>query len=336
MSTKAKSTPVSSKASKTLKGQSKGKKINPKPLCNLCGSPFEDEEETLHCEGDCGQIYHRYCAGISKAYYTQLCDKATPFVCLVCSQQMNIIVVQTLQKEIASLKKEIADLKDAVDAVGKNLSLPGPIDCKCKCKEAIDSIQGEMGQLHSVVENQHSLYADIVKKSGKNQQNPGKTPSKTPKTPKVVVVGSRKIWGTRRSTTTSEICDSIKSISDVDVNAFSVKRKYKTIKSSQISKWWFVVRGDESKLKILEDNWLLIDQQARWKLEPLYRFSDPLDKALGTQAQDDNENPSLDPPEDQVQDVTDQGSQAQSSNVDQSLEPTEDENNSQPPFLGQT
>ena len=57
MSTKAKSTPVSSKASKTLKGQSKGKKINPKPLCNLCGSPFEDEEETLHCEGDCGQIY---------------------------------------------------------------------------------------------------------------------------------------------------------------------------------------------------------------------------------------------------------------------------------------
>ncbi len=83
MSTKAKSTPVSSKASKTLKGQSKGKKINPKPLCNLCGSPFEDEEETLHCEGDCGQIYHRYCAGISKAYYSQLCDKATPFVCLV-------------------------------------------------------------------------------------------------------------------------------------------------------------------------------------------------------------------------------------------------------------
>ena len=176
MSTKAKSTPVSSKASKTLKGQSKGKKISPKPLCNLCGSPFEDEEETLHCEGDCGQIYHRYCAGISKAYYTQLCDKATPFVCLVCSQQMNIIVVQTLQKEIASLKKEIADLKDAVDAVGKNLSLPGPIDCKCKCKEAIDSIQGEMGQFHSVVENQHSLYADIVKKVARTSKTPEKLP----------------------------------------------------------------------------------------------------------------------------------------------------------------
>ncbi len=94
-----------------------------------------------------------------------------------------------------------------------------------------------------------------------------------------------------------------------------------------------VVRGDESKLKILEDNWLLIDQQARWKLEPLYRFSDPLDKALGTQAHDDNVDPSLDLPEDQVHDVTDQDSQDQSSNVDQS---TEDQNNSQPPFLGQT
>ncbi len=37
-------------------------------------------------------------------------------------------------------------------------------------------------------------------KSGKNQNQ-----HKTPKTPKVIVVGSRKIWGTRRSTTTSEI-----------------------------------------------------------------------------------------------------------------------------------
>ncbi len=34
--------------------------------------------------------------------------------------------------------------------------------------------------------------------------------------------------------------------------------------------------------------------------------------------------------------VTNRTAQAQSSNVDQSLEPTEDQNNSQPPFLGQT
>ncbi len=133
-------------------------------------------------------------------------------------------------------------------------------------------------------------------------------------------------------TTTSEISDSIKSISDVDVNAFSVKRKYKTIKSSQISKWWFVVRGDEMKLKILEDKWLLIEQ-ARWKIEPLYRFSDPPDKVFGTHAQDVNVDPSLDPPEeeDHVHNVTDQGSQAQNDNVDQSLEPTKDKNNSLPP-----
>ncbi len=76
------------------------------------------------------------------------------------------------------------------------------------------------------------------------------------------------------------------------------------------------------KLKILEDKWLLIEQ-ARWKIEPLYRFSDP----------PVNVDPSLDPPEeeDHVHDVTDQGSQAQNDNVDQSLEPTEDQNNSQPP-----
>ncbi len=98
------------KPQRPWKGQSKGKKINPKPLCmqpvwqplwGWRGNPplwrwlWSD-------------LPPRYCAGISKAYYSQLCDKATPFVCLVCSQQMNIIAVQTLQKEIASLKKEIA------------------------------------------------------------------------------------------------------------------------------------------------------------------------------------------------------------------------------------
>ena len=55
-----------------------------------------------------------------------------------------------------------------------------------------------------------------------------------------------------------------------------VKRKYKTAgdESKCIVRWWFVVRGEEETLQILQKQWSQIGAQTAWKLEPLYSYSE--------------------------------------------------------------
>ena len=55
-----------------------------------------------------------------------------------------------------------------------------------------------------------------------------------------------------------------------------VKRKYKTAgdESKRIVRWWFVVRGEEETLQILQKEWSQISAQTTWKLEPLYSYGE--------------------------------------------------------------
>ena len=43
---------------------------------------------------------------------------------------------------------------------------------------------------------------------------------------------------------------------------------------NKLSKWWFVVRGEEEVLKQLGAKWNLVEMQLDWKLEPLLKFSE--------------------------------------------------------------
>ena len=93
-------------------------------------------------------------------------------------------------------------------------------------------------------------------------------------TVKIQVAGSRKIWGTLKSTTTSAVSNAVCSLTGMNADNLIFKRKYKTNPTKNSSKWWFGIRSDEALLKDLEEKWHLIALQTNWKIEPVLRLSD--------------------------------------------------------------
>ena len=94
-----------------------------------------------------------------------------------------------------------------------------------------------------------------------------------------LVPGARKIWGTHPSATTRAVSKTISSLTKVPTDNIIIKRKYKTNQQSsggqKLSRWWFVIRGNEDTMKQLEEKWNQVSMQLDWKLEPLYSFSEP-------------------------------------------------------------
>ena len=90
---------------------------------------------------------------------------------------------------------------------------------------------------------------------------------------KIQVAGSRKIWGTLKSTTTSAVSNTVCSLTGVNADHLIFRRKYKTNPTKNPSKWWFVIRSDEVLLKDLKEKWHLIALQTNRKIEPVLCFS---------------------------------------------------------------
>ena len=80
--------------------------------CDLCCNSIQKDQDSLKCEGDCGCIVHRYCAGVTKTHYDALVKNSTPSVCQFCSLKTTNAVIRQLQTEIESLKTEVAALKE--------------------------------------------------------------------------------------------------------------------------------------------------------------------------------------------------------------------------------
>ena len=91
---------------------------------------------------------------------------------------------------------------------------------------------------------------------------------------KIQVAGSRKIWGTLKSTTTSAVSNAVCSLTGMNADNLIFKRKYKTYPTKNSSKWWFVIRSDEALLIGLEAKWHVLALQTNWKIEPVLRLSD--------------------------------------------------------------
>ena len=94
------------------------------------------------------------------------------------------------------------------------------------------------------------------------------------------VLGSRKIWGTLKSTSTQDVSNAISSLMQMPDTSLIVKRKFKIIRQNsgrnKLTRWWFVVRGNEEILKLLEEKWNPDSMQAKWKLEPVFCFADAI------------------------------------------------------------
>ena len=105
--------------------------------------------------------------------------------------------------------------------------------------------------------------------------------------PKVEVKGKRKVWGTLSTTTVAAVKNAIKVISKVE--DLEIKRKYHLKKaqkvslesdaaSIQVSKWWFVISGDESTLDQLAKNWDAVKIQSNWSLKPIFSYGNHTDQ----------------------------------------------------------
>ena len=99
--------------SKMPKAKGTASKKPAQPECDLCGDTIcSTSQDSLQCE-DCQLHMHRYCAGITRSYYHELCSKSTPFVCLVCTQRSQRVIIQQLQDEVSALRSELYKLRQA-------------------------------------------------------------------------------------------------------------------------------------------------------------------------------------------------------------------------------
>ena len=284
-----------SKSAKTPAKTPATKKGSDKETCDLCAGPFKASEEVLQCEGSCRLYMHRYCAGLARRHYMELKSSSKPFVCLVCTQQLHKAEVMALQAEVASLKNELRDLRTLASSVAAAPPNSETLAATQPNNDELRSLKEDLDQLKEVVSKS---YAEVTarghlsavtknhKRYGKGRHNQarsqrdenssGKDYSR-PTTSKERVVGARKIWGTLRTTTSNAVSSTLSKLTSKG-NQVQVKRKYKSIQSTnKTARWWFVLRGSEDMLQEIENEWDHVSAQTNWKLEPLLKFSDPVD-----------------------------------------------------------
>lgn len=90
-----------------------------------------------------------------------------------------------------------------------------------------------------------------------------------------MIIGARRIWGTMKTTTSAAVINSLKRLTNFS-DEIKVTRKYKTARDNRtvVAKWWFILRGAEERLQLLESGWESVATHTAWKLEPAYHFTD--------------------------------------------------------------
>ena len=93
---------------------------------------------------------------------------------------------------------------------------------------------------------------------------------------RVLIPDARKVWGTLRSTTSTALFNAIGRFIPTQslTSGLVIKRKYKTSQCGLVKRWWFVIRGDLSAIKMLEQQWMNISTHTGWKLENMYCYED--------------------------------------------------------------
>lgn len=252
-------------------------------ICDLCDGPFKATEQVLHCEGSCDKFFHRYCAGISKGHYQDLLTSSTPFVCLVCTQQLYKAELSNLHSEIAALKQELCDIRKSIQEAGAtNRGTVQELITQVDELRSTVTTQPQAASPRPDATNQHSSKKSRAQRKKclrradlHKAQCESAVPSATRE--KESVPGSRKLWGTLRAATASVVSSTIGKLTTVGKHV-EVKRKYKLrpngSTNNRNSKWWFILRGSEDVLKELEGEWERVQLQTNWQLMPCLKYVD--------------------------------------------------------------
>lgn len=113
-----------------------------KESCCVCCQPIATgKDESLFCNGDCQQLLHRYCAGVSLSCYKEIKGKGDSFYCYGCSERRNKRDLTVLKHTVELLKQEIAELKKTLSQVQSESNVP-PQDCGTHSQPSYASITG--------------------------------------------------------------------------------------------------------------------------------------------------------------------------------------------------
>ena len=84
-----------------------------------------------------------------------------------------------------------------------------------------------------------------------------------------VVDGVRRVWGTMRGCSYRTVLSTLQRLTSVAENV-EVRRKFKKRGNTEV-RWWFLIRGEETVLQNLEQEWVNIENSTSWKLERCYQ-----------------------------------------------------------------
>ena len=265
-----KRTATSASGKQSGSGGSQGSPDGRKRLCDGCADTIPTTADALKCS-ICQVWLHRYCAGIPMSRYA---TAASSFVCSACSIMPSTSIVAELRSEIAALKAEVSELRTALNVANQKLD-------KELCEQGVDGRQNTStadntgrGRAAQSQQRHSNRRMRGLPRQGTSLRPPRATRA-TPvnrRKPCVPVEGKRKIWGTRKTTTAGDITRTINSHTSIKTG-LTVKRKYKS-KSRYpyaISKWWFVVSGEENLLQQLQGEWSTVSNhtEGKWSLESL-------------------------------------------------------------------
>ena len=123
------------------------RKRSPQPLrlrsvlC-LLSTCCHGKDESLFCNGDCQQLLHRYCAGVSLSCYKEIKGKGDSFYCYGCSERRNKRDLAVLKHTVELLKQEIAELKKTLSQVQSESANVPRQDCGTHSQPSYASITG--------------------------------------------------------------------------------------------------------------------------------------------------------------------------------------------------
>lgn len=248
--------------------------------CAICNTEVENsKDESLQCQS-CNQKFHRYCAGAALTEY-KMYENGSPYECFHCYKVRNESTVTDLKDCIEALKSEILELRSTVQELSNKVEAA---EAKNRKAEPSWSQVVRRGKKKPLKQKQGAAYAESqsTEQSRVTRQADCLT-SNEPRARKlnnarksVKAVGARKIWGTLRTTTCTAVRNTLNSLTEVSSNDLQIKRKYKTSRNNpvKVTKWWFVIRGEESMLQELEREWSVIAVQTAWKLEPVHYYEE--------------------------------------------------------------
>ena len=276
--------PVSNYPKMPPKKKSTSQSAGSKGVCCVCCQALSAKDEALYCDGACQQWLHRYCASVTLQQYKAISDSGSPYLCSCCCRERQQGEMITLRETVEQQQDEMTTLREAVEAMKLEI---------VQLKETVTSLTNSTGEQGDIPKE---TPWNVVAR-GRGRQNPGSRPPPKDKhaqsksvhsshhpahterqqnhlpRSRIPLKGARKIWGTLRHTTTLAVQNTLKALTKCS-SGLTIKRKFKTADRNQVTKWWFVLRGEEQLLEQLQEKWPAVSVQTSWKLEPVLSYGD--------------------------------------------------------------